>query len=47
VIALGGAATTSVCGHRWLAQHHGWNMGTVLSLITDRPTQQCSRKSTN
>jgi tetratricopeptide (TPR) repeat protein len=32
VIALGGTNGTSVCGHLFLAQHNGWNLGTVLAL---------------
>ena len=27
VISLGGQKTTSVCGHLFLAQHNGWNLG--------------------
>lgn len=30
VIALGGGRETSVCGHLFLAQHNGWNLGTFL-----------------
>lgn len=30
VIQLGGTKGTSVCGHMFLAQHNGWNIGTVL-----------------
>ena len=30
VISLGGVKGTSVCGHLFLAQHNGWNLGTVL-----------------
>jgi tetratricopeptide (TPR) repeat protein len=32
VIALGGTNETSVCGHLFLAQHNGWNIGTIFSL---------------
>ena len=32
VIQLG-AQQTSVCGHRLLAQHHGWNLGTISGVI--------------
>ncbi len=32
VIALGGQQGTSVCGHLFLAQHNGWNLGTLLDL---------------
>jgi tetratricopeptide (TPR) repeat protein len=32
VISLGGTKGTSVCGHLYLAQHNGWNLGTVLGL---------------
>jgi len=32
VIALGGTKGTSVCGHLFLAEHNGWNLGTVLAL---------------
>jgi hypothetical protein len=34
VIALGPTAIhdTSVCGHRFLALHNGWNPGTFLDL---------------
>jgi tetratricopeptide (TPR) repeat protein len=31
VIALGGTKGTSVCGHLFLAEHNGWNLGTVLA----------------
>jgi hypothetical protein len=32
LIALGPAATrdTQVCGHRFLAVHHGWHLSTIL-----------------
>ncbi len=30
VIALNGAQGTSVCGHLFLAEHNGWNLGTIL-----------------
>ncbi len=30
VISIGGVKWTSVCGHLFLAQHNGWNIGTVL-----------------
>jgi hypothetical protein len=46
VIALGGDRTTSVCGHRWLAVHHGWNIGTVVSPFMAFPSPHCSLKST-
>lgn len=32
VIALGGTNGTSVCGHLFLAQHNGWNLGTLIGL---------------
>ena len=34
VIALGPEAMrdTSVCGHRFLAVHNGWNLGTMLDI---------------
>jgi tetratricopeptide (TPR) repeat protein len=32
VIALGGTRGTSVCGHLFLAEHNGWNLGTVFAL---------------
>jgi tetratricopeptide (TPR) repeat protein len=32
VLALKGSESTSVCGHLFLAQHDGWNLGTVLGL---------------
>ena len=32
VISLGGEKGTSVCGHLFLAEHNGWNLGTILSL---------------
>ena len=32
VIALGGTNGTSVCGHLFLAEHDGWNLGTVFGL---------------
>lgn len=32
VIALGGTKGTSVCGHLFLAEHNGWNLGTVFAL---------------
>jgi tetratricopeptide (TPR) repeat protein len=34
VIALGGTRQTSVCGHRLLASHDGWNPGVVVDLLT-------------
>ncbi len=39
LIALGPDATrdTSVCGHRFLAKHNGWNLGTIL----DFPNAGC------
>ncbi len=30
VIALGGIKETNVCGHLFLAQHDGWNLGTIF-----------------
>jgi tetratricopeptide (TPR) repeat protein len=32
VIAFGATESTSVCGHLMLAEHHGWNLGTILDL---------------
>lgn len=32
VISLGGIHETSVCGHLLLAEHDGWNLGTILDL---------------
>jgi tetratricopeptide (TPR) repeat protein len=32
VIALGGTKGTSVCGHLFLAEHNGWNLGAVFGL---------------
>jgi tetratricopeptide (TPR) repeat protein len=32
VIALGATQGTSVCGHLFLAEHDGWNLGTVFGL---------------
>jgi len=32
VISLGGEKETSLCGHLFLAEHNGWNLGTILSL---------------
>ena len=32
VMALGGTKGTSVCGHLYLAEHNGWNLGTLLGL---------------
>jgi tetratricopeptide (TPR) repeat protein len=34
VIALGGTKGTSVCGHLFLAEHNGWNLGTLLAMPT-------------
>ena len=31
IIALGVSKGTSICGHLFLAEHNGWNLGTVLS----------------
>ena len=30
VVQLGATQSTSVCGHLFLAEHNGWNVGTVL-----------------
>ena len=32
VIALGGTSEPSVCGHLFLAEHNGWNIGTILDI---------------
>jgi tetratricopeptide (TPR) repeat protein len=32
VITLGGTKGTSVCGHLFLAEHKGWNLGTLLAI---------------
>jgi Flp pilus assembly protein TadD len=32
VIVLGGTQVTSVCGHLFLAEHNGWNFGTILDV---------------
>lgn len=32
VISLGGTHGTSVCGHLFLAEHNGWNVGTFFDL---------------
>jgi hypothetical protein len=32
VIELGGQSGTSVCGHMYMAQHNGWNLGTIINL---------------
>lgn len=32
---------TSVCGHRLLAQHHGWNLGAVVTVVMQRGDAGC------
>lgn len=36
VISIAGAKRdkTSVCGHLFLAEHNGWNVGTLIGLLT-------------
>ena len=34
-------ANTSVCGHRLLAQHHGWDLGVLLTVVTRRERAGC------
>jgi len=34
VIALGAAQGTSVCGHRILAIHQGWNLDAIIDILT-------------
>ena len=43
VIALGGASGTSVCGHRMLASHDGWNAGVIIDLLKDGVNSGCPR----
>jgi len=33
---------TSVCGHRLLAYHHGWDFGVLGELVADGPKAGCS-----
>ncbi len=33
VIELGGKENTSVCGHLYLAEHQGWNIGTLFDIL--------------
>jgi hypothetical protein len=40
VIQLG-AQGTSVCGHRLLALHHGWNLGTLAGILSMLVTHAC------
>jgi tetratricopeptide (TPR) repeat protein len=32
IISIAGTKGTSVCGHLFLAQHNGWNLGTILAM---------------
>ncbi len=32
---------TSLCGHRLLAQHHGWDLGVVVTVIFQREAAGC------
>src|SRR5712692_10111713 len=33
---------TSVCGHRLLAQHHGWDLGVVATVVLQREAAGCA-----
>ena len=33
---------TSVCGHRLLAQHHGWDLGVLATVVTQGPSAGCN-----
>jgi len=33
------AQGTSVCGHRLLAQHHGWSLGALLTVVVSGPAE--------
>jgi len=35
-------AHTSLCGHRLLAQHHGWDLGVLVTIVTQRAEAGCS-----
>jgi tetratricopeptide (TPR) repeat protein len=35
-------AHTSVCGHRLLAQHHGWDLGVLATAVTQRASAGCN-----
>jgi tetratricopeptide (TPR) repeat protein len=41
VIAAGGRPETSVCGHRLLASHGGWNLGVIFDLLTQGVDAGC------
>jgi tetratricopeptide (TPR) repeat protein len=36
------AYRTSVCGHRMLAAHHGWNLAVVADLLSGRAVHACA-----
>ncbi len=38
IIALGAVQETSVCGHRLLAAQNGWNLGTIVAIISGAAT---------
>jgi len=38
IIALGAVQGTSVCGHRLLAAQNGWNLGTIVAIISGAAT---------
>jgi tetratricopeptide (TPR) repeat protein len=35
-------AQTSVCGHRLLAQHHGWDLGVLAAVVMQGGAAGCS-----
>jgi tetratricopeptide (TPR) repeat protein len=39
------AQHTSVCGHLMLAEHHGWNAGVLVELLTRGAQAACTRSS--
>lgn len=44
VLALN-PSNTSICGHRLLAQHHGWNLGTLADLLLNGTQAGCQNYS--